>query len=62
MVCLLVLVEIEFKFVLLVLNQFLGFSKLRNLRMALLGSYLDIVESLQVIIEDCPFVQNFPLD
>ena len=58
----LVLIEIEFKFFFLVLNQFLGFCELRNLRMTLLGGYLDIVKSLQVIIEDCPLVQAFPLE
>ena len=58
----LVLIEIEFKFFFLVLNQFLGFCELRNHLMTLLGGYLDIVESLQVIIEDCPLVQAFPLE
>ena len=61
MVCFLMLVEIEFKLVFLVLNQFLGFCQLWSL-LALLVSYFDIVKDLQVIIEDLPLVQNFSLD
>ena len=55
------LVEIEFKLVFLVLNQFLGICQLWSL-LALLVSYFDIVKDLQVIIEDLPLVQNFSLD
>lgn len=61
MVCFLMLVEIEFKLVFLILNQFLGICQLWRLD-ALFVSYFDIVKDLQVIIEDLSLVQNFSLD
>jgi len=61
-VCLLMLIEIELKFVFLVLDQPLRISKLRNRFITFIMSYSNVVHDLQVIIEDCPFVQNFSRD
>lgn len=61
MVRLLMLVEIEFKFVLLVLDNLLGLSKLRNGFKSLLFRLLDVVEGLQVLIDNFLFVLDLSI-
>lgn len=63
-VSLLVLVKVEFKYVFLVLEQFLSFSELWDHLgwNSFLLSSLDVVQCLQVLIHDRPFVQHLPLD